>query len=169
MYVCIYKKKHGIYRVWYCLWFQASTRGPKTYQSYLWGMFYLDSGNHSSVIHISKLNQIVCLKGVQFIAWNYTSVRASQVAQWRRRRRRGFDPWVRKIPWSRKWQPTPVLLPGEFLRQRSLTGYSAWGGKELETTEWLNIHTYLSKAFKVLSSFPALIIFLKQVYFFTYK
>ena len=28
-------------------------------------------------------------------------------------RRRGFDPWVRKIPWRRKWQPTPVLLPGE--------------------------------------------------------
>ena len=27
-------------------------------------------------------------------------------------KRRGFDPWVRKIPWRRKWQPTPVFLPG---------------------------------------------------------
>ena len=36
---------------------------------------------------------------------------------------------VRKIPWSRKWQPTPVFLPGESLGQRSLTGYSPWGGR----------------------------------------
>ena len=38
-----------------------------------------------------------------------------------------FDPWVRKIPWKRKWQPTPVLLPGKFHGQRSLVGYSSWG------------------------------------------
>ena len=36
----------------------------------------------------------------------------------------GFDPWVWKIPWSRKWQPTPVLLPGESQGQRSLAGCS---------------------------------------------
>ena len=35
-----------------------------------------------------------------------------------------FDPWVGKIPWRRAWQPTPVFLPGESHRQRSLTGYS---------------------------------------------
>ena len=35
-----------------------------------------------------------------------------------------FDPWVRKIPWWRAWQPTPVFLPGEFHGQRSLPGYS---------------------------------------------
>ena len=34
----------------------------------------------------------------------------------------GLDPWVRKIPWKRKWQPTPVFLPGESLGQRSLVG-----------------------------------------------
>jgi len=39
-------------------------------------------------------------------------------------RRYGFNPWVRKIPWRRKWQPTPVLLPGKSHRQRSLAGYS---------------------------------------------
>ena len=38
--------------------------------------------------------------------------------------RHGFDPWVRKIPWRRKWQPTSVFLPGEFLEQRSLSGYT---------------------------------------------
>ena len=36
----------------------------------------------------------------------------------------GFDPWVRKIPWRRAWQPTPVFLPGESHGQRSLVGYS---------------------------------------------
>ena len=35
-----------------------------------------------------------------------------------------FDPWVGKIPWRRKWQPTPVFLPGESHGQRSLVGYS---------------------------------------------
>ena len=43
-----------------------------------------------------------------------------------RHRRHGFDIWVRKIPWSRKWQPTTVFLPGEFLRQKSLADYSPW-------------------------------------------
>ena len=42
--------------------------------------------------------------------------------------------------WRRKWQPTPVFLPGEFLGQRSLVGYSPWGGKELDTTKRLNHH-----------------------------
>ena len=42
-------------------------------------------------------------------------------------RRLEFDPWVGKIPWRRKWQPTPVFLPGKFHGQRSLVGYSLWG------------------------------------------
>ena len=36
----------------------------------------------------------------------------------------GFNPWVLKIPWRRKWQPTPVFLPGKSHGQRSLVGYS---------------------------------------------
>ena len=50
-------------------------------------------------------------------------------------RRCGFDPWIRKIPWSRRQQPTPVLLPGKFHGQRSLMGYSPWGCKELDMPE----------------------------------
>ena len=46
-----------------------------------------------------------------------------------------FDPWVRKIPWSREWQPTPLFLPEEFHGQRSLADYSPWHPKELDTTE----------------------------------
>ena len=37
-----------------------------------------------------------------------------------------FDPWVGKIPWRRKWQPTPVFLSGKSHGQRSLAGYSSW-------------------------------------------
>ena len=44
------------------------------------------------------------------------------------RRRPGFDPWVGKMPWK-KWQPTPVVLPGESHGQRSLAGYSPRGLK----------------------------------------
>ena len=46
--------------------------------------------------------------------------------------RPGFNPWVRKIPWRKEWQPTLVFLPGEVHGQRSLVGYSPWGHKDLE-------------------------------------
>ena len=49
--------------------------------------------------------------------------------------RPGFDPWVRKIPWRRKWQPTPVFFPGKSHGLRSLAGYSPWGHKESDMNE----------------------------------
>ena len=54
-------------------------------------------------------------------------------------RRPGFNPWARKIPWRRKWQPTPVFLPAEFHGQRSLVGYSPRGLKKSDMTEWLTL------------------------------
>ena len=51
--------------------------------------------------------------------------------QCRRCRGHGFDPWVRKIPWRRKWQPTPIFLPGKSHGQRSLAGYSPWGSQRV--------------------------------------
>ena len=55
--------------------------------------------------------------------------------QCRRHKRPRFDPWVRKIPWRRPWQPTPVFLPGESHGQRILAGYSPWGRTESDITE----------------------------------
>ena len=55
--------------------------------------------------------------------------------QCRRRKRQRFNPCIGKIPWRRAWQPTPVFLPGESHRQRSLTGYSLLSYKELDMTE----------------------------------
>ena len=47
----------------------------------------------------------------------------------------GFHPWVGKIPWRRKWQPTPVFLPGASHGQRSLKGHRPWSLKEPDTSE----------------------------------
>ena len=51
--------------------------------------------------------------------------------------RHRFNPWVRKIPWGRKWQPTPVFLHGKLHAQRSLADCSSLGRKESDETEWL--------------------------------
>ena len=58
-------------------------------------------------------------------------------------RRCRFNPRVGKMPWRRAWQPTPLFLPRESHRQRSLVGYSPWGHKETDTTKatW-HIHTH---------------------------
>ena len=50
-------------------------------------------------------------------------------------RRHRFNPWVGKIPWRRKWHPTPVFLPGEPQGQQSLVGCRLWGHTESDTTE----------------------------------
>ena len=51
--------------------------------------------------------------------------------QFRRHKRHGFDLWVVKVPWKRAWQLTPVFLPGESHRPRSLVGYTPWGHKRV--------------------------------------
>ena len=56
--------------------------------------------------------------------------------------RPGFNPWFGKIPWRREWQAIPVSLPGEFHGQRSLAGYSPWGCKESDMTEWLQLSLF---------------------------
>ena len=63
--------------------------------------------------------------------------------QYRRLKRWGFDPWVMKIPWRRKWLPLQYSRP-ETHGQRSLEGYSPRGCKESDITEWLNT-TYMLK------------------------
>ena len=57
-------------------------------------------------------------------------------------RRPGFESWVGKIPCRREWLATPVFLPGEFHRQRSLAGYSPRGYKESNMTEQLTLSLF---------------------------
>ena len=71
-------------------------------------------------------------------------------------KRHGFNPWVGKILWRRKWEPTPVCLPGESHGRRILVGYSSWGCRvrnnlaSKQTTaaaEW--VHVLLTRFFEV--------------------
>ena len=56
-------------------------------------------------------------------------------------RRHGFNPWVRKLSWRRKWQPTPVFLPGESPWTEEPGGLQSTGLQEVDTTEWLSRHS----------------------------
>ena len=69
---------------------------------------------------------VSCIAGRFFTIWTTREIHQC--------RRLGFNPWVRKIPWRRKWQPPPVFLPGKIYGQKSLVGYSPWGHKESDKT-----------------------------------
>ena len=71
-------------------------------------------------------------------------------SQCRRHRRCRFDPWVGKIPWKRKWQSTPVFLPGKFPGQRSLVHCSPWGCRVRHN--WVIEHTVTLSMKKLLHS-----------------
>ena len=87
------------------------------------------------------------------------------IYQYRRQRggRYGFDPWVGKIPWSRKWQPMPVLLPGKHHGQRSLAGHSPWDCSESDMTTWKSAHTHVDMIHTNSSNFS------DQVHLFPYS
>ena len=100
----------------------------------IWGIKHL--------LHIVRSTRLA-------IAWGWGEHRASLVAQTVKKksaqycRRLRFNLWVRKIPWRRKWQPTPVFLPGEFHEQRSLAGYSPWGSQRVRH-DWVRKDTIKS-------------------------
>ena len=82
--------------------------------------------------------------------WNMLSS-SSQLPWWLRRwsvcpqcGRPRFNPWVGKILWRRKWQPTPVLLAGKSHGRGSVVGYSPWGLKESDTTEGLHYYFFFT-------------------------
>ena len=66
------------------------------------------------------------------------------------KRKPRFDPLVRKLLWRRKWQPSPVFLPGESQEQRSLVGYGSWGCKESDMTNQLSTHASTQKLSSIL-------------------
>ena len=87
----------------------------------------IDLGDHQESPHQHKLRY----------DWGLPIGSSGKESAWQCRssRRRGFDPWVGKIAWKRKWQPTPVFLSVQSHGQMSLAGYRSWGCKELYTTE----------------------------------
>ena len=83
-------------------------------------------------------------RGTYQVLWGFLSGASGKepTCQWR------FDPWDRKIPWGKAWQPTPVFLPGKFQGQRSLTGFSPQGCNEGTWLKWLSIHAHTPSAFR---------------------
>ena len=79
------------------------------------------------------------------------------ICQCRRLKRMWAWSLVGKTPWRRKWQPTPVFLPGEFHRQRSLEGYSPWGHKESDMMEgWGTVRSPVEPCFHLRDRFPCM-------------
>ena len=66
-----------------------------------------------------------------------------------------FDPWVKKTPWRRKWQPILVFLSGKFHEWRSLVGYLAWDHK---SQTWLSKHTHILVYIKITALNPFILI-----------
>ena len=103
------------------------------------------------------IEHLLCVKNLWF-NWKYSSILSfpggsvikESACQCRRRRRHGFDPWVRKISWRRKWQPTSVFLPGKSHGQRSLACCSP---RVAKSQTWMSMHTQqYTKQFKSLQS-----------------
>ena len=91
----------------------------------------------SLTVSIITCFQILCLNILHVLTWSsficlFEFIGCLQCG------RPGFDSWIGKIPCRRKWQPTPVFLPGKSHGQRSLAVYSPWGCKKSDTTEWLS-------------------------------
>ena len=88
----------------------------------------------SSLVHLGYMRIHVILRYFQFplVILGFPGGSDGKDGKWGRPR---FDPQVGKIPWRRKWQPTPVFLPGEPHGQRRLAGCSPWGHK---SRTWLS-------------------------------
>ena len=79
---------------------------------------------------ILKLRVRNSAKNIEGLVSTFLVVQPCRIClQCRRTKRLGLDAWVRKIPWRRKWQPTPVFLLGKSYTQRNLMGYSLSGPK----------------------------------------
>ena len=86
------------------------------------------------------------------------------ISQCRRHKRCRSDPWVWKIPWRRKWQSTPVFLPGESHGQRSLASYSPWGCKGLDMTEHVSLPLFKHTSWDLTFSSKRLILVFSRLY-----
>ena len=126
----LYSKVHQLYVYIYSLYFGCSS--PLGHHRALSRVPWAQNiyNRFSLVVHFMHSSVYMGLTG--------GSVGKESSCQCRRHKGRGFNPWVRKIPWSRKWRPTLVFLPRKSHGQRSLADYSPWGGKESDMTEHSN-------------------------------
>ena len=107
---------------------------PKNKNNILWYFFFPSYSCLSNSPFISLLKNIPNLSYSRILVkyllllWCYGCFHEGQIIRiCLQCRRPGFNPWVRKIPWRRKWLPAPLFLPEEFHGQRSLVGCNPWG------------------------------------------
>ena len=117
--------------------FNSSAQSFSSRSPSLLDICWLSSTSHSTSLGPAWLRPVLALVKASLVAQTVKHLPAMQ------------ETWVRSlggegsIPWRRKWQPTPVFLPGESHGWRSLAGYSPWGRKESDTTERLHFHFHL--------------------------
>ena len=87
------------------------------------------SGGKEDIIQKRRKGELKLMRNRGYFALSRCLSRKESTCQCRRHRRYMLNFWVRKLPWRRKWQPPPVVLPGKSHRQRSLADYSPRGGK----------------------------------------
>ena len=125
-------KRHSLFRPFLTCEGLATLPWKRSWRKHLTECCFLKLSLGASLVVLGAPQVALTVKGCAY--------------QRRRRKRRRFHPWVRKIPWRR--QPTPGFLPGESPEQTSLAGYCPWGHKESDTTEQLstvvvlNTHTH---------------------------
>ena len=115
-----------------------------------WNKTKTTEGNFRSVGYFYSLTALIVNSYFRLPRWLSDKESACQC---RRHRRHGFDPWVGKIPWRRKWQPTPVFLPGKAYGQRSLAHCVVHGVAKSQTrlSDW--VHIYLGKTVNLFTFF----------------
>ena len=119
-------------------------------RSYVCCIWYMDSFSQWSHLLLTMSRTvgiiILILESLRNLLGGFPGATSGKesICQCRRLKRLMFDPWVGKIPWRRKWLPTPVFLPRKFHGQRSLVDYSSRGHKELDMTEWLILSLFFS-------------------------
>ena len=110
-------------------------------------MLLFNPGNNSKELNVKThffFFFLVILKFLYIYGFLGGASGKESACQYRRHKRCRFNPWVRKIPWNKKWQPTPVFLPGKFHGRRSLVGYDPQGCRVRH--DWATEH-YLSTYF----------------------
>ena len=120
--------------------YPLSLLGTSTWHKLVKGISQFISPPHSALQSTQNFRTELSKEVSVFFRLSTNAMILSQSLYNPRDKRQGFDPWGGKVPWSGKWQPTPVFLPGKSQGQRSQVGYSPCGHKESDLTE----HTSLS-------------------------